>query len=407
MPTPLFALLVLSGAALYFMTPDERRRLARAILSALERAAYAITHPSAATDPFSVLLHERTRWVVVTPLLAAAHVAIFVAMVNAPGAIGDPQAAIEWGANYAPRTTNDEWQRLLLSTFLHAGPLHLIATIAGLVPLGLLLERILGRVTFAAVYCGAGLLASVVSLWTTTPTSVTYGPSGAVFGIYGLLLATMIWGVIERPPVPVPLTAIKRVGVAAVPFLLYSAVTDVLGPAAELTGLATGVVSGLVLARGVTRQKPVLTRAAVLAATAAALAMAAALPLRGITDFRTHLAQIAAVEERTASSYDAAVSEFRLGRVPAKRLAQLIDRTILPDLQALRKRLGEVRGVPRQQAPLVDAANRYLQLREQSWRRRAEGLLRSNLKILQEAERAERAALEAYNRIGSTASSIQ
>jgi hypothetical protein len=45
----------------------------------------------------------------------------------------------------------------------------------------------------------------------------------------------------------------------------------------------------------------------------------------------------------------------------------------------------------------------YLRLREQSWRRRSEGLLRSNLKMLQEAERSERSALDAFQRIGAGA----
>jgi membrane associated rhomboid family serine protease len=403
MSTPLFALIVLAGAALYFMTPDERTRLARWVLSTLRTATYAATHPAKAEDPFSVLLRERTRWVVATPLLIAVHVVVFVMMLSAPGALGDPQTAIEWGANFAPRTTNNEWQRLLLSTFIHAGPLHLIATIAGLLPLGLILERSVGRITFAAVYLGAGLTASVVSLWTTAPTSVTYGPSGAVFGIYGLLLATLIWAVIERPAVSIPLPVIKRVAAAAVPFFLYSALTDSLGRGPELAGFGTGLVSGLLIARGFTREKPVLTRAAVMTLATAALAIAAAVPLRGITDFRPHLAQITALEERTAGVYDKAVNEFKFGRMPAKRLAAVIDRTILPELQAVRKRIGEIHGVPREQAPLVEAVEAYLRLREQSWRRRSEGLLRSNLKMLQEAERSERSALDAFQRIGAGA----
>jgi membrane associated rhomboid family serine protease len=399
MPIPLFALLVLAGAALYFMTPAERTRLLNAALAALKNAAHAAAHPAHRDDPFSTLLRERTRWVVVTPLLIVLHVLAFAQMVSAPGSVGDPQTAVEWGANFAPRTTNDEWQRLILSTFVHGGMIHLLATIAGLLPLGLILERIVGRITFAAIYLCAALAGSVVSLWMTGPTSITFGPSAAVFGIYGLLLASLIWAFVERPPVSIPLTLVKRVAGAAAPFLLYSALTDHLPWQSEMAGFGTGLIGGLLLARGVTRQKPALTRTAVLTAATAAMAIAAALPLRGITDFRPHIAQIAAVEERTTSAYDAAVSEFKLGRLPAKRLAQVIDRTILPDLQVLGKRLADLRGVPREQAGLVEAANAYVRLREQSWRRRAEGLVRSNLGMLREAERTERAALEAFQKI--------
>src|SRR5689334_7948444 len=139
MPTPLFALIVLSGAALYFMTPEERKRLLARVLAALKIAAHAVAHPAEPGDPFVELLRTRTRWVVVTPLLMAITTVFFVMMASAPGSIDDPATLIAWGANYAPRTTNNEWMRLLVSTFVHGGVLHFAATIAGLLPLGLVL----------------------------------------------------------------------------------------------------------------------------------------------------------------------------------------------------------------------------------------------------------------------------
>ena len=399
MPTPLFALLVLSGAALYFMTPEERKRLAHRVAGALRTGVHTVTHPADPGDPFGELLRARTRWPIVTPLLVALHVITFMLMAMGPTAIGDPQTAVHWGANYAPRTTNDEWARLILSTFVHGGVLHLLATVAGLVPLGLILERAVGSLTFAVIYLAAGLLASLVSLWTMSQTSITYGPSGAIFGLYGLLLASLIWAIVQRPPVGIPLTLVQRVAAAAVPFVLYNLLTDHLPRGPEVAGFGTGLIGGLLIARGVTREKPALRRAAVLAAATAVLAVAAAIPLRGVVDFRPHIAHIAAVEQRTAGVYDAAVGEFKLGRLPAKRLAQVIDKTILPDLQRVQARLTDLRGVPREQAPLVEAAQTYFKLREQSWRRRAEGLLRSNLVMLREAERTELAALEAFQKI--------
>ena len=394
MPTPLFALLVLSGAALYFMTPDERTRLAQKVLHAIRTAIRAVTHTSASGGPFEDLLRSRTRWAIVTPLLAAVHVAVFGMMLFDRGAFGDTETLIAWGGNFAPRTTNDEWWRLIGSTFVHGGFLHFAATVIGLVPLGLVLERAIGRLAFASIYLASGLLASLVSLWITSPTSVSFGASGAVFGVYGLLVATLVWAIVHRPEAPIPLSLVKRTAAAAVPFFLYNLLTDDLATGAELAGLATGFVGGLVIARGVTREKPALLRTAAVALTAAVIAIGAAVPLRGIIDVRPEIARIAVLETRLAGAYDAAVGEFKLGRLPPKRLAQVIDRTILPDLLAMRTRLKSLRGVPREQAPLVEAAERYFTLREQSWRRRAEGLLRANIGMLREAERTERAALD-------------
>jgi membrane associated rhomboid family serine protease len=400
MPTTAFALLVLSGAALYFMNPEERARLARLAVAAVRHAIGAVTHASSSGsgDPFDDMLRARTGRPLVTPLLLALNALIFTLMLVGRGALNDTQTLIDWGGNFAPRTTNGEWWRLIAAMFVHGGVFHLAATMAGLLPLGLIMERAVGRITFATMYLSAGLLAGVVSLWTTSPTSVTFGASGAVFGIYGLLLASLGWAIVSRPAVPVPLITVKRLAAAAVPFFLYNLATDHLG-ASELAGLGAGFAGGLVVARGVTREKPAVRRAALLMAATVVIVAGAAVPLRGIVDFRPEVARIAAVEERTAGAYDEAVGKFRLGRIPAKGLIQLIDRTIMPELQAVRARVTALRGVPQEQAPLVAAAEEYFQLREESWRRRAEGLLRSSADMLREADRKERAALEAFRKM--------
>lgn len=394
-----FALLVLSGAALYFMTREERARLARFAVAAMRHAIGAVTRSSTSGEPFDDMLRARTGRPLVIPLLVALNALTFTLMLFDRGALNDAQTLINWGGNFAPRTTNGEWWRLIAAMFVHGGVFHLVATIAGLVPLGLIMERAVGRIAFATVYLAAGLLAGVVSLWTTSPTSVSVGASGALFGIYGLLLASLVWGIVSPPAVPVPLITVKRLAAAAVPFFLYNLATDHLGTASELAGLGTGFVGGLVVARGVTREKPAVRRAALLMAATALIVVWAAVPLRGIVDFRPEVARIAAVEERTAGAYDEAVAKFTRGRLPAKGLVQLIDRTIIPELQAVRARVIALRGVPREQVPLVAAAEEYFQLREQSWRRRAEGLLRSNMDMLREAEQTERTALEAFRRM--------
>src|SRR6266508_1186814 len=198
MPTTAFALLVLSGAALYFMNADERARLAQSLVVALRRAIRAATDSSAAGEPFDEFLCARTGWPIVTPVHVTVNALVFTLMLVDRSGSDGTQALIGWGGNYAPRTTNGEWWRLLTAAFVHGGTIHLVATIAGLAPLGVVLERAVGRITFAAVYLAAALSAGMVSLWTTSPTSVNVGASGAIFGIYGLLLASLSWGVISR-----------------------------------------------------------------------------------------------------------------------------------------------------------------------------------------------------------------
>lgn len=399
MPTSVFALIVLAGAALYFMSADERKKLARSVIAAATQAIGAARRRSDAPDPFDEFLRARTGRPIVTPLIVAVNVGVFACLLFNRTAADAAHALIDWGGNYGPRTTNGEWWRLVAAMFVHDGVLHLAANMIGLVPAGLILERALGRLSFAAVYLSAGIIANVVILSSTSPLGVSAGAAGAVAGMYGLLAATLAWTVVSRASMSVPLHTVKQIGLAAAVFVLYTLATSHLSTASELAGLGTGFVYGLVVARGVAREKPPLRRAAIAMAATAVVAVAAVIPLRGIVDARPELASVAAVEERTAGAYEAAVAKFKRGRLPAAGLVQLIDRTIIPDLQAVRARVSALRGVPREQAALVAAAGEYCQLREQSWRRRAEGLRRSNMSLLRDAEKTERAALEVFQRM--------
>ena len=74
----------------------------------------------------------------------------------------------------------------------------------------------------------AGVLASLVHL-VTHPMATSIGASGAIFGLYGLLLASSIWGMRHRSDVTIPLTAVKTLVPAAAVFILYSLANDSVG----------------------------------------------------------------------------------------------------------------------------------------------------------------------------------
>jgi rhomboid protease GluP len=391
--TSILVLFALGGVALYFMTPAERAKLARTAADRARRALAATVESARTKGPFEAWLNARTGWPIVTPLAVALSALVFV--VTLASADGGAAAL----GNIAPRTTNGEWWRLISATFVHGSLFHLLATVAGLVPAGVVLERAIGRAAFGGVFAAAAMVASVVSLWTIPATEVGIGASGAVFGIYGLLAPTAFWAMRAEPRVPVPAAVAKRMAAGAAFFFLYNLATTDLCTASELAGLGTGLVGGLLFARGVAREKPARRRVVMAPAMAIGIAVLAAVPLRGIVDARPELARVAQVEARTTAMYDAAVARFTRGTIPARTLAQLIDRTIIPALQADRARLKALRGVAREQVPLVAAASQYFELREQSWRRRAEGLSKSNMGMLREADRAEQAALDALKKI--------
>jgi membrane associated rhomboid family serine protease len=378
----IFFLSVVFAFVLYRMTPEERARVFQAVLATIRQLQDAATRGRsrgrAECEPFRDALRARTPWVLVTPTLVALNVVIFVFMLFGAGALSDPATLVRWGANFGPRTTNGEWWRLVTSMFVHSGMLHLLVNVAGLVSIGLILERLVGSLTFAAVYVAAGVFASLVSL-SIYPMGVSAGASGAIFGLYGLLLASSIWGLLHRSEVTIPLAAVKRLAPAAVVFILFNLAGDGVGSTAELTGLVAGIVCGLVLARGVSGGKSPARRVAATMAAAIAIAVASAVVLRGVTDVRPEIERVAAVEDHTAGVYRTAVERFRNGRITAAALARMIDETIVPELHAADSRLKSVHGVPQEQQPLVADAEDYFRLRLESWRLRAEGLRKTDM----------------------------
>lgn len=84
-----------------------------------------------------------------------------------------------------------EWWRLLTSTVLHGGILHLLFNMYALYWLGPQLESMLGQMRFAALYVFSALGGSIASYWFSDLNTVSVGASGAIFG---LITATIVIG---------------------------------------------------------------------------------------------------------------------------------------------------------------------------------------------------------------------
>ncbi len=191
--TILFVLIVLTGVGFRLTTAEERARAFRRMLVVVRQLMDAAIGFRQQSKPFRETLRSQTPWALVTPALIALNVAVFLLMLRAPGPAGSPDTLIGWGGSIGPRTTNGEWWRLVTSLFVHTGVLHLLATLAGLVQIGFILERLLGPVAFTTVYLTAGTLASLISL-RAHPAAVSVGGSGGVLGLLGLLIAIEILG---------------------------------------------------------------------------------------------------------------------------------------------------------------------------------------------------------------------
>jgi membrane associated rhomboid family serine protease len=401
----LFLLVIVAIVAFRLTTGGDRKQLLQKALVILREAAVIAREEYERLEPFRAALRRRTRYAIVAPALAALSVMVFVRMLFGAGALTDPATLVSWGANFGPLTTNGEWWRLLTSMFVHTGFLRMALETAVLAQLGMLLERLVGRSTLAAVFVAAGVLAGLLNL-SAYPMGVTAGTSGAIFGLYGLLLASIVRSLrarravnepqvqaevqtemqdevqVEQEPAEVteqtpavlvvPVTALIWLVPAAALFLLSEWLNAGFAFKADMAGFGVGIVAGLVLTGGIAHQTPELRRVLATVGVTCIALVACAVPLRGIADVRPEISRIIALEDRTAGVYQEALARVNKGAMTADALAQLIDRTIVPELEAADAHLMSIRGVPPEHRPLVAEADEYLRLRTTSWRLHAE-----------------------------------
>jgi membrane associated rhomboid family serine protease len=393
----LIALIIVGGIAFYVMTPHERARLLQRAVAALHHGASAAA-PRAEEQAFRDALRARTPMAVVTPALVALNVLMFFRLLFAAGSMSDPNTLIAAGGNFAPSTTNGEWWRVIASMFMPTGFFDLVLSMIGLSVAGLVVERLVGPATFAVTYLAAGIVASIANLF-AYPLIPSTSATAAILGIYGLAIATSAWSLLRRSPLTIPLAVVKRLGPAVGIFAFYILASGRLGNVGNIAGLVVGLAIGVVLTKDISENVPSIRRAGAAMAATFAIALVCSVPLRGIADVGPSIAQVVAAEDRTASLYQKAVSQFVKGRAAAEELATLIEGTIVPDLQQAAGSLRSLGKVAREQQPLVADATEYERLRLESWSLRAEGLREGNMRTLREADKTERAALTALERI--------
>jgi len=179
-----------------------------------------------------------------TAVLIAINVIVYLVEIAAgPGGLNSPSPSItiDYGL-YGPFVSEGgEWYRLITSGFLHASLFHIGFNMLLLFFLGRLLEPALGTPRFLALYF-ASLLAGSFGVLLIDPNALTYGASGAVFGLAG---AT---AVIARGRGMDALAT--EVGFLIVFNLVYSFVVPHISIGAHVGGLVGGVICAVVIVAG-------------------------------------------------------------------------------------------------------------------------------------------------------------
>lgn len=186
----------------------------------------------------------------VTHMLLISNFIVFGVMLLLGASLISPEIGlyIEYGANFGPLTKDGDWWRLFSAMFLHFGIIHILFNMWALWDAGRLTERLYGPAAFLSLYMFAGLAGSLASLYWNNDTVASIGASGAVFGVFGALLAYLL-----RQKNTVPPQLLKRLAASALFFmglsLFYGFSKSGIDNAAHIGGLLAGFFIGLILAR--------------------------------------------------------------------------------------------------------------------------------------------------------------
>ncbi len=221
---------------------EEAKRLAKSLPATMSAAGIAARE-------YASQLAALDRGDFVTKGLVAANVLVFGAAGLAGAGFLVPNAEVlqAWGTNFGPLTMDGQWWRLITSLFLHFGVFHLALNMWALYVGGRLAERLFGSWAFALLYFAAGIAGSLGSLiW--NPAVNSAGASGAIFGVYGSMLAFFL-----RKHAAIPPAIISQQRWSGITFIGFNLMNGFshsgIDNAAHIGGLGVGIMMGLVLAR--------------------------------------------------------------------------------------------------------------------------------------------------------------
>lgn len=180
----------------------------------------------------------------ITSILIDLNILVFLAMLISGVNPISPSAAtlLEWGGNRRYDTLNGEWWRLVTSMFLHGGLIHIISNIVALAIAAIYIEPVFGRTKYALLYIISGLCGSIASImWHENTVSV--GASGAIFGLFGAILALLFSNAYKKFEKKIILIMIGTY----VGLNLIIGLTGNIDNAAHIGGLISGGISGFLL----------------------------------------------------------------------------------------------------------------------------------------------------------------
>ncbi len=124
---------------------------------------------------------------IITYTLIFINVLVFMAMYLFGNGSEDSLTLLIFGANYRNLILDfNQYYRLITSSFLHIGILHLLFNMYALYIIGAQIENFYGKVKYLIIYLGSAIFGSLLSI--CFHDGISAGASGAIFGLLGAIL---------------------------------------------------------------------------------------------------------------------------------------------------------------------------------------------------------------------------
>lgn len=328
--------------------------------------------------------------------LIAANALVFAAMVFSGVSPFTPTTTdlLTWGAEFGPKTMHGEWWRLFTAMFVHIGFLHLAYNMLAFAYAGPLMERMLGNVGFLVLYLVSGLGGSLWSLY-LNPMLVHAGASGAIFGVYGALLATVL---VQGKTIPRHVSgALLRLSFIFIGYNLIYSFQPGISLAAHIGGLVVGFLCGLALAQPLTddgtSSRPLRDSAvAIVGVVLLVVAMPRIQAKYPNVDRLQPLFDRFAVLEKTISDFKVKAINANYDDDDRLTLAGRIETDYLTPWRQTSEQLAAVTPVPQVLQFRVESILKYMNLREQGWQTFLEGVRENDAQKLRDAQDTQKLA---------------
>jgi membrane associated rhomboid family serine protease len=186
-----------------------------------------------------------TRRPTFTYIFFGLNLVVFVLMALAGGSMNE-DTLMAFGVKANSAIAQGQWWRFVTPIFIHIGMLHLIFNSYALWIVGPQVEKLYGGARFVILYVLTGI-AGVAGSYFYHPDTPSAGASGAIFGLFGVLLA---FGIRYRSTIP---PFFKRaVGTGVLPVIVINLVIgftlrSFVDNSAHISGLLAGVVLGYII----------------------------------------------------------------------------------------------------------------------------------------------------------------